>query len=314
MFRFPARMTLGSRLLLVLLATGIIPLSLLALITLSIASDALSKQAFNKLTAVAEIKHATIERYLDGLTDLTLSFADSLEVVEALEGFGSAAERYLQESSLDAPRIQGMRDRLKKDYSESFASAYAQRHDGRRPELDGALAELDALAIALQSAYILDNPYPTGEKDKLDRADGAAAYHRLHERFHPVFRRYLERFGFYDIFLVEERTGRVLYSVFKEVDFATSLRDGPYADTGLGQAFRQADKAAPGQAAIIDFASYFPSYEAPAGFVSAPVLNAQGQRLGAVVFQFPIGELNAIMTERQGLGRAAKPIWWAAII
>ncbi|EGV27539.1 methyl-accepting chemotaxis sensory transducer [Thiorhodococcus drewsii AZ1] len=94
----------------------------------------------------------------------------------------------------------------------------------------------------------------------------------------------------------------MLYSVFKEVGFATSLRDGPYADTGLGQAFRQADKAAPGQAAIIDFASYFPSYEAPAGFVSAPVLNAQGQRLGAVVFQFPIGELNAIMTERQGLG------------
>ena len=40
--------------------------------------------------------------------------------------------------------------------------------------------------LSLQIAYILLNPFPTGEKDKLDRADGPEDYHRIHEQYHPT--------------------------------------------------------------------------------------------------------------------------------
>jgi methyl-accepting chemotaxis protein len=42
-------------------------------------------------------------------------------------------------------------------------------------------------------------------------------------------RNYLEKFGYYDIFLVDPETGDIVYSVFKELDYSTSLIDGPYA-------------------------------------------------------------------------------------
>ena len=49
------------------------------------------------------------------------------------------------------------------------------------------------LAGRLQSLYITENPHPTGEKHKLDRADDPSIYSDLHGRFHPWFRDFLER-------------------------------------------------------------------------------------------------------------------------
>jgi hypothetical protein len=51
----------------------------------------------------------------------------------------------------------------------------------------------------------------------------AAAYSKAHKIYHPLIRSYLEKFKYYDIFLVDHETGNIVYSVYKEVDFGTSL-------------------------------------------------------------------------------------------
>ncbi|HSH12465.1 MAG TPA: methyl-accepting chemotaxis protein, partial [Desulfurivibrionaceae bacterium] len=48
-------------------------------------------------------------------------------------------------------------------------------------------------------------------------------------------------------------------------------------------------------------AKYVPSYDAPAGFIAAPIFSG-GKRVGVLAFQFPIDRLNAIMQERDGMG------------
>lgn len=55
-----------------------------------------------------------------------------------------------------------------------------------------------------------------------------SAYGQLHERFHTPLRDFVNRHGLYDLFLVNKQ-GRVVYTVFKELDFATSLKNGPWA-------------------------------------------------------------------------------------
>jgi methyl-accepting chemotaxis protein len=80
----------------------------------------------------------------------------------------------------------------------------------------------------LQAAYITDNPNPTGSKDELDRADGAERYHTTHGHFHPWYRSFLRAKGFYDIFLFDT-DGNLLYTVFKELDYATNLVNGEHA-------------------------------------------------------------------------------------
>lgn len=87
---------------------------------------------------------------------------------------------------------------------------------------------------ALQAAYITDNPNPTGQKDELDRADGPEGYHETHAHFHPWYRTFLRAKGFYDIFLFDTN-GNLVYTVFKELDYATNFNDGEYAESGLGR-------------------------------------------------------------------------------
>ena len=62
--------------------------------------------------------------------------------------------------------------------------------------------------------------------------------------------------SYYDIFLVEPDTGHIVYSVFKEVDFATSLLTGPYAETNFAEVFRAARDADEQEAARKEWLQY----------------------------------------------------------
>ncbi len=112
--------------------------------------------------------------------------------------------------------------------------------------------------------------------------------------------------GYYDIFLFDA-DGNLVYTVFKESDFATNLVTGPWKDSDLGSAFRAArDNPRPGFQAFFDFKAYAPSNGAPAAFVSTPVLGADGHLLGVFAVQMPIGEMNTIMQDTAGLGETGE--------
>ena len=95
------------------------------------------------------------------------------------------------------------------------------------------------VAETLQRLYIEDNPYPTGEKEKLDLADDGSRYSTVHRQFHPYFRTFQRQRGYYDIFMFD-LDGNMVYSVFKELDYATNMNTGQYSDTDLAKAFRAA--------------------------------------------------------------------------
>ena len=80
--------------------------------------------------------------------------------------------------------------------------------------------------MVLQNLYIQANNNAMASKHLLDAADDGSTYSQLHKRYHPPLREFLERFGFYDIFLVDSESGNIIYSVYKELDYATSLLDG----------------------------------------------------------------------------------------
>jgi methyl-accepting chemotaxis protein len=163
-----------------------------------------------------------------------------------------------------------------------------------------------AAHTALRDAYIFKNPHPLGEKHKLDAANDGSAYSKTHAQFHPWFRNLLEARGYYDIFLIEPN-GDLVYSVFKENDFATNLLTGEWRNTDLANVFRQVrDKATAGSIAFADFAAYTPSNGAPASFIATPVMHQDGSFKGALVFQMPIDRINAIMGNGAGLGRTGE--------
>ena len=168
------------------------------------------------------------------------------------------------------------------------------------------MVPLDGDAISLQYEYIQNNPNELGSKDLLDQAADGSGYSESHKLYHPIIRNYLEKFGYYDIFLVDIVSGDIVYSVFKEVDYATSLRDGPYASTNLGRAFSEAAKSSwKDSVAFVDYQTYPPSYEAAASFIASPIFDGD-KKIGVAIFQMPIGRINDILSERTGLGESGE--------
>lgn len=158
----------------------------------------------------------------------------------------------------------------------------------------------------LQAAYITDNPNPTGQKENLDMAETGSVYDAVHSKYHPWFRTFLRQRDYYDIFLFDLK-GNLIYSVFKELDYATNLNTGEYKESDLGNAFRAGrDATKAGSVHFFDFKPYAPSHGAPASFISTPLFDGSGTKTGVLVFQMPIARINAVMKNKAGLGEGGE--------
>ncbi|MGH1376368.1 MAG: methyl-accepting chemotaxis protein [Alphaproteobacteria bacterium] len=146
----------------------------------------------------------------------------------------------------------------------------------------------------LQKLYIDDNKHAAGEKHKLDYANDGSVYSQAHQRYHPWFRSFLEAREYYDIFLFD-MNGNLVYSVFKEADYATNMNTGEWKGTDLANSYRSAHDGGANEQHFFDFRSYAPSANVPASFISTPVMNKKGEKQGVLVFQMPIGRINSIM-------------------
>jgi len=155
----------------------------------------------------------------------------------------------------------------------------------------------------LKKLYITDNPNPLGQKENLDFADDGSLYSKAHAKYHPWFRKFLRQKGYYDIFLVNHE-GKLVYSVFKENDYATNLITGKWKDSSLGQITQDVlNDFRPDKIAFRDFAPYAPSHDAPASFIAAPIFDEKGEKHGVLIFQMPIDKINAVMQKSDGLGK-----------
>jgi len=157
--------------------------------------------------------------------------------------------------------------------------------------VDAALA---AIAAAGDSAALKAvRTEHTGEK--------LCPYCAAHSRFHRSFKRLIDRFGYYDMFLVDQQ-GRIVYTVVKEPDFGTSLLTGPYKDTGMARITKECLKANDSNTVILsDYEEYEPSRGKPSAFVCAPVMNTQtGKRFGAMIIQLSNKEIDRVVSGNRG--------------
>lgn len=164
---------------------------------------------------------------------------------------------------------------------------------------------MDDPVADLHLAYIDANPNPVGEKHFYDRAPESIPYHFQHENFHPFFRDIRDRLDLYDVVLFDTE-GNMIYSVFKETDYATNFRTGPYADSGLAFAYEAALALSEGETEFEDLSAYAPSRELPGAFIATPVRNAQGVVIGVFAVQLSTDAISEIVTRREGLGESGE--------
>lgn len=293
------KMTLKSKLLIGFLCSGLVPVFAIGLYSYWKSSSALESETLAKLESITSLKAKSIERYFKLVEDQALTLSHNEGVKTALINFTQGMNEFLKDNDLSTIDLLAQKQMLANYYTNEYGKEY-EKINKKTVDSLSLLNQLSPNQLALQSAYIAANTNPLGSKHLLESAGSKGRYHLTHGMYHPNFREYLEKFEFYDIFLVDGETGNIVYTVFKELDFATSLKTGPYKDSGLARAFKGAMDAPQDNTVIMEeYDLYRPSYDGPAGFISAPIW-INGDKKGAIIFQVSFNKINSIMLEKSG--------------
>lgn len=258
-----ANINLSKKLTLSFLVVAVIPLLIVFIIAYYNSSIAIKSQVYNQLSAISSIKKSGLERYFKQV-ELKL-------VTTALSPTTKSAAIEFQRAFAEVNTNNNAKPALKNYYDTVFFDEFKKTN----PNVQQLNINFDALsttAVALQTRYILDNANPIGSKQQLLTSGIGDSYDNVHSRYHNYFTNLTEYYEFYDLFIVDNRTGNIIYSVYKELDFATSLLDGPYANSNIASVFKKSQSIKTGNnVAFIDYQPYFPSYNNPASFIAMPI-------------------------------------------
>jgi methyl-accepting chemotaxis protein len=254
------------------LLVGLIPLIAIGLISVLNAEAALMTQANNNLEAVHEIKRDQITKY--------------------------AAER-----QGDMGVLVKTVDTLREETFSKLEALLATKTGELTRYFDSLAAEIRVLK---------DNPTTLEAMERFEAAFeaeggrvGGAKWSEVEGDLGAIFAGMMADFGYYDIFLIAA-DGDVVYTVAKEADLGKNISSAELSASGLARAFKAAADADREGIAFVDFQPYAPSGGEPAAFAAASVYDAAGQFAGAIAYQVPLAEINAIMTERAGMGQTGE--------
>jgi len=296
--------SLRSQLMVMLLTVSVCAMFAIAYLCYHSGETNLTSRIFSQLTSVRASKAYQIQAYFESIRDQTQALSEDLMVINAIKEF-KAAYHQLETKPLPTE----WDTVINRYYQQEYLPKLAKLHQGVPiPEL---YQPTTVAAQYLQYYYIAANPNPVGKKHLLDDPGDGSKYSQVHAQYHPILKKFHDRFGYYDLFLIDPNTGAIVYSIFKEVDYGTSLFTGPYSNSNLAKAVVAAIEAkGTGYTKIVDFDQYKPSYGAPAAFIAAPIFD-HSKFIGVLALQFPVDEINRVMTgnknwKKDGLGNSGE--------
>ncbi len=285
----PASWGLAAKLFTTLVLLGAIAVLVTGVLGYFQARGALEKAIFDQLTAARQTKTRQVEDYFRTIDAELRLLANSKMVVDATREFRIAADKLDRDGA--SPEL---REKVGAWYTEDFIPAIA-RVEGKEPAVADYLP-VDAASYYLQHHYIVANPNPKERRKLVDDPGDRSDYSKLHAIYHPLMRAAAATVGFFDLMMADPKSGRLIYTVEKEVDFATSLQVGPYRNTSVATAVARCSVPLDRSTVCLeDFAPYAPSRGAPTAFMAAPVVD-RGVVIGVLIAQLSNAEIDDVVT------------------
>lgn len=268
---------LKTKLSMAFLLAGVVPAATIGFFSVKEASLSLSHQAFNQLQSVREIKKGRID---DFLKEHEHNMGALLEVVRTV--------RKEALDKLDAVRV------IKRERLEDSLNQYLQS-----VEMLARSGEVAALYRELVRYHQETHVQPDGAYDVTTADYGAIA-----ETFGKKVVEFARAWGFDDVLMICTAHGHVMFSTNRKPDLGTNLVHGPYRSSVLAK-LRDKVIANKGQA-VMDFEGYAANQGKPTGYAGVPLYDPEGKMVGVMAVQLSLDKLNAIMTERRGLGKTGE--------
>jgi class 3 adenylate cyclase len=287
------RIGVQSRFILLMLLVSLGSILAIGWIGYQSARSAITHAVQNHLQSVRHSKTSGLMAMLEALRDQAISLSDGKLAAEAMVNF-KQSYRALADETLSDAQEQELRS-----YYATHVLPQIQKNLGGTAQPEQYLPANPAQRY-LQYHYMVSAA--TGDDSPYGLAHAA-----LQERFDRVGK----MFGFEDILLIDDETLEVIYTLRKRPDFATSLRDGPYAATNLARAADILSRAGDRDAfKVVDTELYRPNLGRPVGFVLSPIFNGPDM-VGILALEFPIDRIVELLTgnfqwEREGMGKTGE--------
>jgi class 3 adenylate cyclase len=296
-----SRISIQSKLLIMLLVTSVLSAAVVGAIGYQSGRSSLRASVFDSLTEIRQSQTRQLQAQIADLQSSLVVFTRGSTATEAIQAFTAGFDQ-LNNATITPPQQQS----IVEYYNKEFAPAENEQ-TGNQVDVTGLLPTTNAQKY-LQANYT--TPFTDWDQalDFGDAHDGSA-WSAASARFNDFFKEVVKRFEFEDALLLDTR-GNVVYSAYKGVDLGTNILTGPYKGGDLTDAYNKAiDSHAVDYVAITDFGDYQPADE-PTAWMVSPV-GAQGRVEGVMALQFPISKINRLMTmdkrwEESGMGKTGE--------
>ncbi|MCU1694744.1 MAG: family 3 adenylate cyclase [Mycobacterium sp.] len=306
--RLLSRVSIQSKLLVMLLVTSILSAAVVGFIGYQSGQNSLRASVFDRLTEIRQAQSRQLQTGISDLKNSLVVYSRGSTATLALEAFTTGFDQ-LGAAPTDPAQQQ------------SLVDYYAKRFAKDEKAQTGAQVDVGALMPTSNAQRYLQTYYtvPFGDYDKptanwdaaiaYDDAKDGSPWSAANARFNDFFREIVTRFEFEDALLLDTR-GNIVYSGYKGVDLGSNILNGPFKGSALTGAYQKAlDSNDIDYVGVTDFGDYQPADQPTAWFVS-PV-GPIGHVEGVLALQFPISKINTLMTfdgrwEDSGMGETGE--------
>jgi hypothetical protein len=266
--RVLSRISIQSKLLVMLLVTSILSAAVVGFIGYQSGRNSLRASVFDGLTEIRQSQTRQLAAQLSDLRNSLVVYTRGSTTTEAIEAFTAGFDQ-LNNATISLAQQQAIVDY----YNKQFAPA--------EDEQTGNQVDVNALLPTTNAQKYLQANYTTPFTDwdqalKFDDAHDGSAWSAASAKYNGFFREIVTRFEFEDALLLDTR-GNVVYSAYKGVDLGTNILTGPYKGGDLTDAYEKAlDSHAVDYVGITDFGDYQPADE-PTAWMISPVGQAVGR-------------------------------------
>lgn len=292
------RVSIQSKLMLMLLIVGVLATGITGGIGFESGRSSLRESMFDRLTAVREAQARVLELGFNDLLGSLVVYSHGETAPGALAAFTAAFDE-LADVVVTPAQSKSVAD---------FYSARFPRSGDDRLDINALIPTTNA-AKYLQANYTVATPDRDQAVLRDDAKDGSA-WSAANARYNDYFREVVTRLNMRDLFLIDNR-GNIVYSAYKGVELGSNIVTGPYRGEGnLGDAFRKTMASNDIDFVMAtDFAEYLPAGE-PTAWMLTPI-GPPGRAAGVMALQYPIGIVNYLLTadkqwERVGMGRTGE--------
>ena len=295
-------LSIKSLILLMLLAVSIGSNLVVGIIGYVNGTDSLKAAAFDRLVEVRDSRAREVTSLFDSIQNSLLLASRDSAVVDAEQAFSSA---YDELDAAKAPNVltDAQEAQLQSYFSDDFGPKL-QKATGKAADASSFLPSDPAARYLLYYYALAKDPAGLG-----DAGDGSA-WSAASATYHDYLSRMASLLKYGDLALIDS-SGRVVYTVGKNVDLGASLTSGPYSFTSLATGFDQAmSRNRLDSVVFTDFTPYAPALDAPTAWVVAPLAGAD-KIVGAIAVQLPASRIDDVMTgglswQKSGLGKTGE--------